>query len=83
MLEFRRLTKTSFMVATKMSDKNNPAVVNLGWENGWSETPEIVKRCKALGHKPQCVNQDPTHHGLKHEVRCDICGYVYWYDSSD
>ena len=59
-----------------------PAVRDLGWANGWKETPEIVKRCRALGHKTIDTNRDPTWHGLTNEVRCDECGYVYRYDSS-
>ena len=43
---------------------------------------EIVKRCRALGHKTIDTNRDPTWHGLTNEVRCDECGYVYRYDSS-
>jgi hypothetical protein len=67
-----------------------PKVVNLGWENGWSVTPQIVKDCKAWGHQLHERNLDPSMQrccprpdGLNHEVRCDICGYVYHYDSSD
>jgi len=61
----------------------NDTVKNLGWANSWSEDPEIVKKCRALGHKVSDRNLDPTWHGLDNEVRCDICGYVYHYDSSD
>ncbi len=60
-----------------------PKVKNLGWANGWKEDPEIVKECERLGHKPSNVDVGPPHRGLEHVVRCDICGYVYRYDSSD
>jgi len=58
------------------------AVVNLGWANGWKEDPAIVKRCRELGHDPMHNNLDRSMHGLNTEVRCDVCGYVYHYDSS-
>lgn len=58
-----------------------PKVKNLGWANGWRETPEILKKCRELKHKTSGV--DHSHmRGTNHEVRCDICGYVYRYDSS-
>ena len=60
-----------------------PKVINLGWANGWKETPEIVKKCHALGHRPIDIDRGPPFRGLDHEVRCDICGYVYHVDSSD
>ena len=57
------------------------AVTYLGWANGWLEVPEIVRRCNEQGHTHSYV--DRTHgRGLDNEVRCDICGYVYHYDSS-
>lgn len=58
-------------------------VKNLGWANGWHEDPGIVKRCKELKHKTSDVDVGPKWKGLEHVVRCDICGYVYRYDSSD
>lgn len=64
----------------EMTDK--PAVQDFGWANGWHEDPELVKQCQLTGHKTIEINKDPTHHGLETEVRCDICGYVYRYDSS-
>jgi len=56
-------------------------VKDLGWANGWGETPEIVKKCRELKHTTTDV--DHSHmRGTNHEVRCDICGYIYRYDSS-
>ena len=61
-----------------------PKVIDLGWSNGWGKNvPEIVTKCIKLEHTPTETNLDQTHHGLDTEVRCDICGYVYHYDSSD
>ncbi len=65
----------------KMSEIKS-VVKNLGWANDWSEKPDIVKKCHELKHKRIDINHDPSMHGLHHEVRCDICGYVYHYDSS-
>ena len=55
---------------------------NLGWANGWNETPEIVVKCQELGHQKSSI--DRSHgRGADNEVRCNTCGYVFHYDSSD
>lgn len=61
-----------------------PKVQNLGWANGWSKTPEIVNKCKALGHRLSDNSDAPgvPYKCFNHTVRCDICGYYYKYDSS-
>jgi hypothetical protein len=56
---------------------------DLGWANNWIETPEIVKKRTALKHSRTDKDVGPLHRGLEHVVKCDICGYVYRYDSSD
>jgi hypothetical protein len=56
--------------------------IDLGWANGWAEDPEIVKACAKAGHKPRDANRDPTGHGLHNVTICDICRYIYHYDSS-
>ena len=56
---------------------------DLGWANNWRETPEIVKKCRALKHSRTDKDVGPPHRGLEHVVTCEICGYVYRYDSSD
>jgi len=63
---------------------DEPKVKNLGWANGWSETPEIVKKCRELGHQRSDNSDAPgvPYKCFVHTVRCDICGYVYKYDSS-
>jgi len=67
-----------------MEDKSKPPVVkDLGWANGWKETPEIIKKCKELKH--ETINKDVSSRpgrGLHNTTRCDICGYIYHYDSS-
>lgn len=59
-----------------------PLVLDLGWANGWNETPEIVEQCWQKNHPLNKYNHDRTQHGYDTEVRCDICGYVYHFDSS-
>ena len=57
---------------------------DFGWANGWSEEPEIVKKCKDAGHRRTItdIGRSPMR-GLDNLVRCDICRYEYHYDSSD
>lgn len=62
--------------------ENKPAVIDLGWANGWSKTPGIVKRCRdSVG---LCEREHRSLAGFSHDhqVRCDTCGYVYKYNSS-
>lgn len=56
-------------------------VRDLGWGNGWKQTPEIVKNCRKLKHRVSDIDHSGMR-GTDHEVRCDVCGYVYHYDSS-
>lgn len=52
---------------------------DLGYANGWKETPEIVKECEKKGHVKysQNVGKCLTEHG------CGACHYIYLVDSSD
>jgi hypothetical protein len=55
---------------------------DLGWANGWGEeTPEIVRICRKLHHRPPDVDHSGNR-GLDNQVTCRICGYTYHYDSS-
>jgi len=56
---------------------------DLGWANGWVETPDIVKKCEELKHVTSDIDYGPPHRGLEHRVVCKICNYIYYYDSSD
>lgn len=56
---------------------------DLGYANGWIETPEIVKKCREQ-------NNDFKHIGYRraigrclNEYGCERCGYKYLIDSSD
>ena len=71
--------KVKRMNMIKESDDN---YIDLGWSNGWKETPAIVKNC-----------QEVLKHGLKSEkwqnskniykYSCDICKYFYVTDESN
>ena len=56
---------------------------DFGWANGWKETPEIVKKCRDLGHQG---SDTPKSHRpyecFEHTVVCHECRYFYKYDSS-
>ncbi len=52
-------------------------IKDLGYANGWKETPEIVKECREK-HK----QRSRTIGNCLHEYYCDKCGYVYKVDSS-
>jgi hypothetical protein len=65
-----------------MSEEKEPRK-NLGWANDWTEDPEIIKKCKEAKHPTSDVDVGPPHRGIEHVVKCDICNYVYRYDSSD
>ena len=61
-----------------MSDKSpeeTKTLRDLGWANGWKETPKIVKECDhpLVGRRiGNCA----------YERKCYVCGYVYSVDSS-
>jgi len=63
---------------------NNPKVKDLGWANGWGKAPKIVEKCRELGHNRLDICDAPgiPYKCFNHTVRCDICGYIYKYDSS-
>jgi len=61
-----------------MSKEETPAVKDLGWANGWRKDPFIVTWCKMKKHK----TEETSIRMFVHQVRCDICGYKYKYDSS-
>lgn len=57
-----------------------PKYKTLGYQNGWKETPELVKDCH---HKEDIVvtylNSRHTHK----QICCSICMYIYYVDSGD
>jgi len=60
-------------------------MTNLGWQNGWKEVPEIVKRCNEAckaGEKHE-ITESRGPWNCTHVVTCKTCQYVYKYDSGD
>jgi hypothetical protein len=55
-----------------------PERKELGYANGWKDTPEIVKKCAELGHKQYHLVVG----NCDHEYGCVECGYSYLVDSS-
>lgn len=55
---------------------------DFGWANSWRDTPEVVKACIEAKHKTTDIDVGPPFKGMKHVVVCQICNYVYLYDSS-
>ena len=64
------------MTEIEMQDKAERRLKDLGWGNGWSETPEIIKNCLH-------ATSDTTLRPGVHRVVCRDCGYTYLYDSGD
>lgn len=56
---------------------------DLGWANGWKDTPKEVLSCQQLKHIVKDVDVGPPNCGLHHVVWCPQCGYVYHVDSGD
>lgn len=54
---------------------------DLGYINGWSYRPEIVKKCRAEGHRLS-HKEDPRFKCVT-ILWCPKCGYQYRIDSSD
>ena len=70
-------TELQLMTEIEMNDKRSRRPIeDLGWGNGWAETPQVVKDCNH-------VTTDVTIGPCVHQVTCSECGYTYKYDSSD
>ena len=57
-------------------------MIDLGYMNGWKETPDMVKKCREKGHETTS-HKFRTIGGTVQEYRCDLCGYKYKVDSGD
>jgi hypothetical protein len=62
-----------------MKKEEQREIVDLGYANGWGETPEIVKKCWEQDHEREGGNIGRC----LSETICRICGYKYKIDSSD
>mgnify|MGYP001599359359 CR=1 FL=1 len=57
---------------------------DLGWVNGWNDTPELVKKCRELKHETVgWDNATIKNHGYDTVTKCEICDYIFHCDSSD
>ena len=66
----------------KMNDEK--PMVNLGYCNGWTETPEIVKKCNEAQDRGEKHEFDGGNEGrCLNRTTCLTCGYTYLTDSSD
>jgi len=50
--------------------------INLGYVNGWKQTPGIVSSCK---HKKEFRK---VRRGIE-QIKCNICKFYYFIDSTD
>jgi len=70
-------TELETMTRIEMEDKiKRRQPQDLGYANGWAETPEIVKNCT---HQQTEVDLG----SCVHQVTCVECGFTYKYDSGD
>lgn len=68
----------------KSRTNTSNVVEDLSYENGWSETPEIVKKCKELrrnGEHHEYEGKQVYRCVTQHT--CRTCGYTYKVDSGD
>jgi hypothetical protein len=54
-------------------------IINFGFANGWTSTPEIVKQCEEKKHPVIKY----TENRCLTKVQCPTCGYEYKVDSGD
>jgi len=65
--------------------EGEPRVKNFGEASAWDQPPDMVVRCIEQKHvrsdKPRYIWFSAERYDKYHrEVRCDICGYVYYYE---
>ena len=56
-------------------------MIDLGYTNGWRDTPEEVKKCRENKH--QVRNTPDIRFRCVRIIYCPICDYQYRVDSSD
>lgn len=80
----RRVREKEIKERRKIFDANfarRKEYQNLGWANGWRQTPEIVMSCHH--DYPDKGTVSTSNRGYENIVICAKCGYIYRYDSSD
>jgi|26BtaG_2_1085354.scaffolds.fasta_scaffold46116_2 hypothetical protein len=55
---------------------------DFGYENGWSEDPPEIKKCRELKHETVETSDDPPFRRHNWTVKCYVCKIIYHYDSS-
>ena len=69
-----------------MEPEKRKKLIDLGFANGWLETPAIVARCHGIpGHPVHFPDGGDPGRPIYNCVRshwCDECGYIYDVDSS-
>ena len=58
-------------------------VINLGWENGWHGTPDVIKEAKEKGFKIEEVRHDCRHCVTWYQIETDDSIIKWIVDSSD
>jgi len=73
-------------IPIRRGEEQQPSVdcyTDLGWANGWEQTPELVIECSRKKHPVTSKDIGPPFRGMHNVVTCTICRYVYYTDSSD
>jgi len=71
-----RTRQHNYIWESNMSQKR---IKDLGYANGWRETPRIVTECEKLGHT---TTGRESHMNCVTITICKICKYEYKIDSS-
>lgn len=65
-------------IKRQQQEKGKPKLKDLGWANGWTSTPQVVKKCHEQKHDIKTKTQ-----GGVTTTYCPIDNYMYKTDSSD
>ncbi len=67
--------------------RDSDGYVNLGCANGWGPKDfwkeAILLKCRKDKHSTVFYAHGPANRGMDNRVKCKICKFRYWYDSSD
>jgi hypothetical protein len=77
--EWKSVPKNPIKIDPNKISKDERGYAQLGYANGWKETPDIVKKCEAKNHK---LESKKVGRGVT-EYICHKCKYVYFVDSTD
>ena len=54
-----------------------------GYANGWIEVPEMIRKCREMGHREERKSLDGRIGSTRNSYCCPICKYSYKVDSGD